>query len=161
MFKLKIKVKRINHNIPLPKIIAKGEWIDLCSAETVSLKKGEVKRIGLGVAMKLPNGFEAPLICRSSTPSKFGIELTNCLGLIDNSFSGNEDEWKFEAKATRATTIAIADRICQFRIQLSQKATIWQKLMWLFSDGVEIVEVDDLDNPSRGGYGTTGKNLIS
>jgi len=56
----------------------------------------------------------------------------------------------------RETTIEAGDRICQFRIQLSQKATMWQKIKWLFSSGVELVQVDDLGDNNRGGLGSTG-----
>ena len=45
----------------------KGDWIDLCAGETVSIDGGQSKLISLGVAMKLPNGFEAHLLPRSST----------------------------------------------------------------------------------------------
>ena len=54
------------------------------------------------------------------------------------------------------TTIECGDRICQFRIQPSQKATVWQKIKWFFSSGVKIVEVDNLDGADRDGIGSTG-----
>ena len=72
------------------------------------------------------------------------------------SYNGDNDEWKFPAIAIRETTIEKGTRICQFRIQLSQKATFWQKLKWLFSSRVKLVEVDSLNNKSRGGFGSTG-----
>lgn len=176
--KLKIKVKRINKNIPLPEVTEKGDRIDLRSSETLSLEApqaGTLKRhklegmevahrdvgfdtslIPLGVAMQLPAGFEAVLHPRSSTFKNFGIILANGEGIIDQSYCGDNDEWKFAAVALRDTVIHEGDRICQFRIQLSQKATMWQKIKWLLSSGVEIVEVDELDNPDRGGIGITG-----
>lgn len=176
--KLKIKVKRLNCNIELPTIIEKGEWVDLRSSSTVTLKAPQSEtlkshRVGdnrvyyrnvnfdsilipLGIAMKLPDGFEAIVAPRSSTYNKFGIIQTNSLGIIDNSYCGNEDEWQFPATALRETTINTGDRICQFRIQLSQKATIWQRLKWLFSSGIKIVEVDNLSNNNRSGIGSTG-----
>ncbi len=173
-----IKVKRINKNLELPQIIDKGDWIDLRASETVSLQApqaGTLKRhklegvevshrdveidfslIPLGVAMQLPKGFEAVVLARSSTPKKFGIITANSEGVIDNSYCGDNDEWKFPALAIRDTVINEGDRICQFRIQLSQKATLWQKVKWLFSSGIEIVEVDSLDNNNRDGFGSTG-----
>jgi len=69
------------------------------------------------------------------------------------SYNSEKDEWKFPAIATKDTIIPKGTRICQFRIQLSQKATVWQKLKWLFSSSVELVEVDHLDNEPRGGFG--------
>jgi len=175
--KLKIKVKRINKNLPLPEIISKGDWIDLRASETVSLKAPQAgvlkkrvvdgqevpfrdvtfdtKLIKLGVAMELPKGFEAIIDPRSGTP-KLKIFQTNSQGVIDNSYNGDSDEWRYWMTALGETTINEGDRICQFRIQLSQRATIWQKLKWLLSSGIEIVEVDKLGGSNRGGIGTTG-----
>ncbi|MGN0145090.1 MAG: dUTP diphosphatase, partial [Clostridium sp.] len=119
---------------------------------------GEVTYLPLGIAMELPKGFEAIVLPRSSTPKKFGIVCANSMGVIDNSFCSDEDEWKFPAIAIRETTIEKGTRICQFRIQLSQKATFWQKLKWLFSSGVKLIQVDSLNNEARGGLGSTGIN---
>ena len=106
--------------------------------------------------MKLPKGFEAIIASRSSTPNKFGIFIPNGQGIIDNSYSGNSDEWNYIVSPMKEVTINKGDRICQFRIQLSQKASIWQKIKWLFSSGIELVEVDDLGDNNRGGLGSTG-----
>lgn len=176
--KLKIKIKRINKNIPLPNIISKGDWIDLRSSETVALKAPQastLKRhtingveeghrdvtfdsrlIKLGVAIQLPKGFEAVVLSRSSTFKNFGVTLANSEGVIDQTYCGDNDEWRYNAIALRDTIIHEGDRICQFRIQLSQKATVWQKLKWLFSSGIKIVEVNRLGNPNRGGIGSSG-----
>lgn len=177
--KLRIKVKRINKSIPLPQIIDKGDWIDLRAAETVSIEAPQAgvlkthrigngekvshrdvtftsKLIGLGVAIQLPEGFEAVVLPRSGTFKNLNIGLANSQGVIDQPYCGDEDEWKFNALAYGDTTINEGDRICQFRIQLSQKATVWQKLKWLLSSGVEIVEVDKLHNPNRSGFSSTG-----
>lgn len=156
--KLKIKIKRHN-NVPLPKVIDKGEWVDLVAAEGLHIDhKGGYAAFSLGVSMQLPDGFEAILAPRSSTPSKFGIMVPNSFGIIDNSYNSNEDIWKMTAYCIRqgGTTIEYGDRVAQFRIQLSQKATVWQKLKWLFSSGIEFVDVQDLHNRTRGGFGSTG-----
>jgi dUTP pyrophosphatase len=175
--KLKIKIREITEGC-MPEIIEKGDWIDLKAAEDVVLKApqagvrkretidGEVishrdvsfnyHLLNLGVAMQLPAGFEAIVDARSSTPSKLGIICANSQGVIDNSYQGNDDEWKFPAIAIRDTTIHKGDRICQFRIQLSQKATMWQKLKWLFSSGIELVKVQKLNGNNRTGIGSTG-----
>lgn len=176
--KLNVKVKRINKNIELPQVINKGEWCDLRAAEKVTLiapQSGTLKRykadgidfsrrdvyfdnklINLGIAMKLPKGFEAYIIPRSGTYDKFGIIQANHIGLIDNSYSGNNDEWKFNAIALTDVVIEEGDRICQFRIQLSQKANIWQKIKWLFCSGIKIIEVESLNYEDRGGFNSTG-----
>lgn len=176
--KLKIKVKKLNNLISLPEIIEKGDWIDLRASKDIVMtapQSGTLKRhkvngveklyrevkfdmqlIPLGVAMQLPKGFEAQVIARSSTPARFGIMTANSMGLIDQVYCGSNDEWKYPAIALRNVDIYAGDRICQFRIQLSQKATFWQKLKWFFSSGVKIVEVDELNNPNREGFGSTG-----
>lgn len=176
--KLKIKVKEITKGC-MPYIIQNGDWIDLVCAEDIkidapqadTLKEihfndgsrakyrnvtADLEYIPLGVAMQLPKGFEAIVAPRSSTPSKFGIMCANSFGVIDGCYCGNNDEWKFPVVAIRPTFIEKGCRICQFRIQLSQKATLWQKIKWLFSSGVELVKVDNLQENNRGGFGSTG-----
>ena len=168
--KLKIKVKRLNMFLDLPEVIKKGDLIDLRASRNVMMHAPRLKRteegneviefdfkkIPLGVAMKLPKGFIAKPVPRSSTYEKYGITQANSIGIIDNSYSGNKDEWQFPALAFRDTIIPEGERICQYEIQLSQKATLWQKLKWLLSSGIEIVEVESLDNTNRGGFGSTG-----
>ena len=161
--KLKIQIKR-HDDIPLPIIINKGDWVDLCSAEDVYIKhKGGYTLFSLGISMKLPEGFEAILAPRSSTPGKFGSMVPNSIGVIDNTYSGNDDIWKMTAYCIKqgGTYIRKGDRIAQFRIQLSQKATFWQKLKWFLSNGIEIVEVDNLDDVNRGGFGSTDSNVAT
>ena len=138
-----IKIKYFTNDIDKIERIAKGNWIDLRAAETVELKAGEYKLIPLGVGMKLPFGYEAHIVPRSSTYKNFGIIQTNHCGIIDSSYSGKEDEWKFPAHALRDTVIHKNDRICQFRIVESQPEIVFD-------------EVYNLDDLSRGGFGSTG-----
>ena len=86
----------------------------------------------------------------------FFVILANGQGVIDNSYCGDNDQWFAQVIAFADTKIEAGDRICQFRIQLSQKATFWQKLKWFFSNGVKIEIVDELGNPNRGGHGHSG-----
>lgn len=162
-----IKIKRIRDGIDLPEFIQKGDWVDLrCAQKTTIVGPMKSKdsntiifnntMIPLGFAMKLPDGFEAIVAPRSSTYKHYGVMQTNSLGIIDNSYSGNDDEWMMPVLSFKKTTIPKNDRICQFRIQLSQKATIWQKIKWLFSNKIKIEEVDNLNDISRGGFGSTG-----
>ena len=139
-----IKIKYFDQEIEKISKIAKGDWIDLRSAEDVAIKKGEYHLIRLGVGMILPEGYEAHIVPRSSTPSKFGIMCANSVGIIDNSYSGDADEWMFPAVALRDTVIMKNDRICQFRIVKNQPDIIFN-------------EVDHLGENSRGGIGSTGK----
>ena len=157
MKEVQIKIKYLDDSIKrLTYVEGKSDWIDLAAAETVTLKKGEFKLIHLGVAMELPKGFEANIVLRSSANKNFNIMQTNSFGVIDISYSGDEDEWKLPVITTGECSINALDRVCQFRIQLSQKATVWQKIKWLLSSGVEIKVVESLGNPNRGGLGHSG-----
>ena len=138
-----IKIKYFDKDMQKLEKIQKGDLIDLRSAEDVELKKGEFKLIPLGVGMKLPEGYKANVYPRSSTFNNFGIIMTNSVGQIDNSYSGDNDEWKFPALAMRDTVIHKNDRICQFEIQKIQPE-------------IEFIEVEKLDDTDRGGVGSTG-----
>lgn len=120
-----------------------ANWIDLRAAEDVELKKGEFRLISLGVAMKLPEGYEAHIVPRSSTYKNFGIIQANHHGVIDNSYCGDGDLWRMPVIAMRDTQIHVNDRICQFRIERRQPDIIFE-------------EVDHLDSHDRGGFGSTG-----
>jgi len=138
-----IFIKYFDQGLEPVEKISKGDWIDLRSAERVEMKKGEYRLIRLGVGMILPDGYEAHVLPRSSTPSKFGIMLANSQGVIDNSYSGDADEWKFPAVAIRDTVIEKGDRIAQFRIVENQPTIMF-------------TTVDHLNEKSRGGIGSTG-----
>lgn len=153
---LKIKIKTFGDQV-LPEVIDKGDWVDLRINEEYVADKEEYKLLKLGVAIQLPAGFEAIVAPRSSTFKTWGILLANSMGIIDNSYSGDNDEWRFPAWFTRRVIIHKGDRICQFRIQLSQKATVWQKIKWLLSNGIKIERVEKLNTINRGGIGSTGK----
>lgn len=140
------QIKIIYHNQNIDKIVNienKSDWYDLRAAETVEIKAGDYKLISLGVSMKLPEGYEAHVVPRSSTFKNFGVLQTNSFGVIDNSYSGTNDIWRFPALAMRDTVIHEGDRICQFRIMKKQPQ-------------IEFVEVNELDEMDRGGIGSTG-----
>ena len=139
-----IKIKYFTEEIEKIAPISKGDWIDLRAAQKVELKAGEFKLIPLGVAMQLPRGYEAHVCPRSSTFKNFGVIQTNSMGIIDNSYCGDNDQWFFPAFALRDTVININDRICQFRIMEHQPKIVFE-------------EVEALSAPDRGGFGSTGK----
>lgn len=138
-----MKIRINTHGNPVPELIEQGDWIDLRAAETVTLSPGEFRIISLGVSMELPEGYEAHVAPRSSTFKKWGIQMVNSMGIIDNSYNGDDDIWGFPALASRATTIHKGDRICQFRIVRKQPA-------------FEFEPVESLGNTARGGFGSTG-----
>lgn len=145
MKEVQIKIKYLDDSIKrLTYVESKSDWIDLAAAETVTLKKGEFKLIHLGVAMELPEGYEAHIAPRSSTYKNFKILQTNSVGVVDRSYCGPNDWWKMAVYATEDTTINKGDRIAQFRIIENQP-------------NLNFVE-SELTGKDRGGFGSTGKN---
>lgn len=138
-----IEIKYFDNEIDKIEKIDKGDWIDLRSAETVELKTGEYRLIPLGIGMKLPTGYEAHIVPRSSTFKSFGVIQTNSFSIIDASYCGDNDQWHFPAFALRDTIIHKGDRICQFRIMKKQPE-------------IKFEEVEYLDETDRGGFGSTG-----
>ena len=116
-----IRIKYFSDKIEkLAYIENKSDWIDLRAAEEVRLKKGDFALIPLGVAMELPKGYEAHVVPRSSTFKNFGVIQTNHMGVIDESYCGDSDQWYMPVLAVRDTEIHVNDRICQFRIMQHQ-----------------------------------------
>ena len=142
---LLVKIKYHTNEIEkLRYIDGKSDWIDLRSAEDVELKAGDFKLISLGVSMELPKGYEAHIVPRSSTFKNFGIIQTNHQAVIDESYNGDNDIWKYPVYALRDTIIHKNDRICQFRIMEHQPT-------------IEFDEVEHLEGEERGGFGSSGK----
>jgi len=140
---MEIKIKYLA-DIEKIQPIKKGDWIDLRAAEDVVMYAGESKLIPLGIAMQLPEGYEALMAPRSSTFKKYNIIMTNSIGVVDESYCGDADQWHFPAYALRYCKIQKNERICQFRIIEHQPE---------FS----FVEVDSLGNENRGGFGSSGR----
>lgn len=140
---MEIKIKYLDDSIQRIAPITGGDWTDLRAAETVTMKQGEYRLIPLGVAMQLPPGWEAHVLPRSSTFKNFGIIQANSMGVIDNSYCGDNDWWFYPAIAMRDTVINKNDRICQFRIVQNQPE-------------IQFVTVDRLEGRDRGGFGSTG-----
>lgn len=140
-----IKIKYHSDEIEkLRYIDGKSDWIDLRSAEDVELKAGEFKLISLGISIRLPEGYEAHIVPRSSTFKTWGIIQTNSMGIIDESYCGDNDIWRMPVYATRDSKINKNDRICQFRIVKHQPI-------------IKFEEVAYLSEINRGGFGSTGK----
>lgn len=140
----KIKVKYHTDILPL-EINDKGDWIDLRAAEDMKLWAGHDYYIPLGISVELPEGYEAHIAPRSSAFKRWGIIQANSVGVIDNSYCGDNDIWMMPVYATRFTKIHKNDRICQFRIIRKQP-------------GIMFETVDHLGNEDRGGFGSTGRN---
>lgn len=165
---MNIKIKYFNDDYPRLEKTEKGDLIDLRVDDVINMqtrgydrtdeakvefnenneilvKSGDIIKFGLGIAMELPDGYEAVIIPRSSMFKNWGLMQTNSVGLIDNSYCGNNDEWMIEMIALKNKTVNRFDRVCQFRIQKNQPK-------------INFEEVDKLNNKDRNGYGSTGKN---
>lgn len=138
-----IKIKYLSDKIDKLEKITKGDWIDLRAAEDITMKAGEFRLIPLGVAMQLPEGYEAHIVPRSSTFKNFGIIQTNHQGVVDSSYCGDNDQWYMPSYALWDTQIHANDRICQFRIMENQPEITFE-------------ETQELGAPDRGGIGSTG-----
>jgi len=138
-----IKIKYLIKDLQKIEHKQNGDWIDLRCAQETYLKAGEHKYIPLGIAIELPKGYEAHIVPRSSTFKNFEIIQTNHMGIVDESFRGNNDQWMFSAYAIEDTIIEKNDRICQFRIMKKQPH-------------IKFLEVESLNNPNRNGFGSTG-----
>lgn len=138
-----IKIKYFG-DIDHCRIDKRGDWIDLRAAENICLREGEYMPIPLGVAMELPKGYEALIAPRSSTFHKYGILLANSIGIVDESYKGDNDQWHFPAYAVRNTSIPKNARICQFRIVKHQPE-------------IGFVRMVRLGNKDRKGLGSSGE----
>ena len=140
-----IQIKYFTDEIEkLTYIDGKSDWIDLRAAKKMELKAGQHAMIPLGVAMKLPEGYEAHIVPRSSTYKNYGLIQTNHMGVVDESYCGDNDQWHMSVYALRDTVVHVNDRICQFRIMEHQPKIVFE-------------EVEALNAPDRGGFGSTGK----
>lgn len=138
---MEIKINTHGHEMPYQ--AAGGDWIDLYTAEEVNMKAGDFRLISLGISIEIPEGYEAIVVPRSSTPGRHGIIMANSIGVIDNAYSGDGDVWRFPAFAFRNTYIPDRTRIAQFRLFKNQPETTFR-------------EVSHLGNTDRGGIGSTG-----
>jgi dUTP pyrophosphatase len=141
-------IKIVYHTDQIDKLTyidGKSDWIDLRAAEEIEFHAGDFKLIPLGVSMELPAGYEAHVVPRSSTFKNYGLIQTNSCGIIDQTYCGQNDIWRWPAYATRDTVVHVNDRICQFRIVENQPQICFE-------------EVDELTGADRGGFGSTGKN---
>ena len=142
---MNINIKYFTDKIEkLTYIDGKSDWIDLRASEEVELKAGQFAMIPLGVAMKIPAGYEAHIAPRSSSFKTWGIIQTNSVGVVDGSYCGDNDMWRMPVYATRDTVIHVNDRVCQFRIMENQPK-------------IEFNVVEHMEDADRGGFGSTGK----
>lgn len=140
---MEIKVKYFTDSIEPLAQVPGSDWVDLRAAEDVVMKAGEFRLIPLGIAVALPEGYEAHVVPRSSTFKNYGLLQTNSMGVVDGSYCGDGDQWRWPAYATRDVEIPRNTRLCQFRIVENQPS-------------LTFTTVERLEGSDRGGFGSTG-----
>ncbi|ABG85823.1 dUTP diphosphatase [Clostridium perfringens] len=150
-----IRIKYFDNATKLKKI-TKGNWIDIYANKDIFVKCGERAMVPLGFALELPEGWEGHLAPRSSTFKTWGIIQTNSVGVVDDTYIGDNDQWHMpvyclqgkdieseNGEEVKGTWIRKGDKIGQFRI------------MEVMPE-IEFEEVESFGNKDRGGFGTTG-----
>lgn len=163
-YNMELKVKYFEGQDKKLQFIDKGDWIDVYANEDVFIPKNEMRLVPLGFAMELPSGYEAILAPRSSTFKTWGVIQTNHIGVIDESYCGDNDEWKIPFYCLQekekldielgypgdlsvvGSYIRKGDKVAQFRIQEKMPKNL-----------ISIVEVEHLGNQDRNGFGSTGR----
>lgn len=142
---MKVKIKRIDKTLPLPIYKTAGAVaFDLILREDAIINPGEIKRMPCNVVVDIPEGYMLMLAPRSSMPyKKPGLIQANSIGVIDQDYCGPSDELKFSAYNTSDKPIS-----------LSRGETLTQAI-FVKIEKAELVEVDEMDAPNRGGFGTT------
>lgn len=152
-----VKIKRHDKDLILPEKIKVGDWVDLRASEDTFVALGNYKQIPLGISMEIPEGCFAMVLPRSSTFKKWGIMMANSMGIIDQSYCGDNDIWQFPTFCVMNTIDTVSDpehrvgtiikkneRICQFTLIKKTDFTL--------------KEVEKLGNADRGGFGSTGRD---
>jgi dUTP pyrophosphatase len=142
---MRLKVTRLNPSIPLPAYSTSGAAaFDLAAAEDVEIPPRQIKLVGTGLVMAVPDGYFLAIFARSSTPLKRGLMVANGVGVLDSDYCGPADELKIQLLNITDASISVkaGDRLAQGIV--------------LQSPRVEFDE-DDADAPSRGGFGSTGR----
>lgn len=152
---MQLRIKYFRDAVRLQKI-ERGNWIDVYANANIFIPENEKAMIPLGFALELPKGWEAHLAPRSSTFKTWGIIQTNSVGVIDDTYIGDGDEWHMpvyclaaksseiiDGEEIKGTWIKKGDKIGQFRIMEVMPEIEWE-------------EVDSFGNHNRGGFGTTG-----
>ena len=153
---MKVRIKYFDGATKLEKI-AKGNWIDVYARKDIFVPVNERAMIPLGFALELPQGYEGHLAPRSSTFKSWGLIQTNSVGVVDDTYIGDNDEWHMpvycltskcrdtiDGKTKNGTWVRKGDKIGQMRLMEVQP-------------DFEFVEVDYFGNADRGGFGSTGE----
>lgn len=153
---MKIRIKYFKDAIKLKKI-EKGNWIDIYANKDVFVKAKDRAMIPLGFALELPKGWEAHLAPRSSTFKTWGIIQTNSVGVVDDTYIGDNDEWHMPVYCLQAKDVEFLDGVEQKGSWIRHGDKIGQFRIMEVMPEIEFEEVDSFGNIDRGGFGTTGE----
>lgn len=141
---MKVKLKRFDKSIPLPSYQTKGSvCMDLYSRKKITFKPKSVGYIPLNIALEIPKGYWVLVAARTST-HKFGIMPVHGIGIGDEDFKGDGDEYVFPVYNFTESKVTIEKgvRIAQLMISKFER--------------IEFEEVNKLQKENRGKFGSTG-----
>lgn len=142
---MKVKIKRIDKDLPLPLYETGGSvGFDILAREDTSVEAKEIGMVPTNLIVQVPEGYMLVVASRSSTPGKKGLTPPHGFGIIDNDYCGPEDEIRVLVYNFRDETVKIerGEKIAQ---------GVFVKI-----DKFEWEEVEELEAKSRGGFGSTG-----
>lgn len=140
-----VKVKRFDKSLPMPEFKTPGAAaFDLAARETVTIKSKQIGYISLNVAIEVPENCFIILAARSST-HKMGLIPGNGIGIMDSDYCGEHDEYHFCVYNYTEADVVV------------EKGTRVAQCVVMKKTDVNLLEVERLGNPDRGGFGTTGK----
>ena len=147
MDKLKVKIKRIDKDLPLPAYQTDGSVaVDLYARLDYTVKPKEIALIPGNVIIQAPPGYFFIIAARSSLPRKKGLVIPQAVGIVDADFCGEKDEILLQVM-----------NITDVPVEVKRGERLAQGFFTKF-DKIEWEEVDQMASDSRGGFGSTGLN---
>jgi dUTP pyrophosphatase len=145
---MKIKIKRLDKTLPMPKYHTKGSVaFDFYALNDEVIKPNELKMVLTNFIIKTPPGYMLMIAPRSSLSFKKGLIFLNSVGIIDQDYCGENDKLHIFVKnfTKKKVIIKRGERIAQ-GIFVKIASASWQ-------------EVNKMNQKSRGGWGSTGKMI--
>lgn len=142
---MKICIKRVDKNLPLPEYKTKGAAaFDLYARVDTHIKPQSLGYIPTNLIIKTPPGYVLLIASRSSTPKR-GLIIPHGIGIVDADYCGDEDELLCQVYniTRKPVTVMRGERIGQAMFIKFGKVSKWK-------------EQKQMNKKSRGGFGTTG-----
>lgn len=152
---MKLRIKYLENATKMERI-AKGNWIDVYAYQDTFIPQGERAMINLGFALELPKGWEGHLAPRSSTFKTWGIIQTNHVGVVDDTYIGDNDVWHMPVYCLQGKEIEVVDGIESNGVWIRKGDKIGQFRIMEVMPELEFEEVESFGNKDRNGFGSTG-----